>query len=55
MCDIFFLIKTSIKAWLPWHLRHFIPMEAKIVSIFNKKITKQMIYLRNRSAPAVNC
>ena len=35
-----FLIYTPKKAWLPWHLGHFIPMEAKIVSIFNKKITK---------------
>ena len=43
MCDILFslfLIQTSIKAWLSWHLGHLIPMEAKIVSIFNKKITK---------------
>ena len=38
MCDILFsliLNLTSIKAWLPWHLGRFIPMEAKKVSIFN--------------------
>ena len=32
MCNILFyliLSQTSLKAWLPWHLGHFIPMEAK--------------------------
>ena len=38
MCNILFsliLSETSLKAWLPLHLGHFIPIEAKKVSIFN--------------------